>query len=187
MSAGLSADLPSELQSSFQRFLATHATTPRCGTAKKDAGDQSPDEKRITTDEMKLMFTGGTLVSKAERTTPKWEQRLDEFMNELASWRQGDQEPDAAYYHRRMTVYESLLDVTSGPARARLIDDMIGFAIQSNLLRDAPAEWYLELKSADDHVRGSTASGPDVLDGFERSGHPVLILAAGLDRVLSNR
>jgi hypothetical protein len=187
VSAGLSVELPPELQTSFQRFVGSHSTAVHCDARVKSVEEQSAEEKKIANDEMNLLFTGGTLVSKAERATPKWEQRMDDFLNGLANWRQGDNEAGPDYYHRRMTVYQSLLDVTSGALRARLIDDMVHFALDSNLLRDAPAEWFFELKTADDHVRGSSAKGPDVLVGFERSGHPVLLLAAALERGLAAR
>jgi len=187
VSAGLSVDVPRELVPSYQRFVASRANAAPCAVAKKDDEAQSAEEKQIASDEMKLMFKGGSLVSPGERQSADWERRFDEFLNGMADWRQGDGESDSAYYHRRMTVYESLLDVSSGATRARLIDEMVGFAIQSNLLREAPAEWYFELKNADDHVRGSSANGPDVLDGFDRSGHPVLVLASALDRLLGRR
>ncbi len=82
-----------------------------------------------------------------------------------------------------MFAYEGLLDVTSGPQRAELIDDMMRFALESPLLRDAPAEWFLELRKADERLRGGSERGPDVLRGFERSGLPALVLSATLDRL----
>ena len=110
---------------------------------------------------------------------------VDDFLNELDGWRQGSDESDSSFYHRKMFAYEGLLDVTAGALRGRLIDEMIRFALESDLLRDSPAEWFLELRKADERVRGGNDRGPDVLLGFERSGHPVLTLSAALDRVLS--
>lgn len=187
ISATLAPDLPNELLPSFQRFQTSHATAPPCGTTAvaDKSWDQASDEKQIAIDQLNLMFPGhGTLASPAQRSTADWQRRLDDFLSELADWRQGPVESDASFYHRKMFVYQGLLDVTSGPPRARLVDELVRFALDSDLQHDAPAEWYLELKTADERVRSGTARGPDMLFGFERSGHPALVLAAALDRVL---
>jgi hypothetical protein len=186
VSAALTPDLPTELVPAFQRFVVSHGTASRC-VAPDPANNseaQSDEEKRIASDEMNLMFTRGTLVSRTERAGPEFQQHLEDFLDEMAGWRQSPDEPDATFYHRRMSVYQGLLDVTSGALRARLIDDMVQFALSSGLERDAPAEWFLELKTADERVRWGSVPGPDVLNGFERSGHPVLVLAAALERAL---
>jgi hypothetical protein len=189
VSAALTPDLPAELLPAFQHFTASHATASPCATSgpANDAGELSAEEKRITQDQMKLMFHGDRLVSRADRATPEWQQRLEEFLVGMAGWRQSPDESNASFYHRRMSVYQGLLDVTSGALRARLIDDMVRFALDSEFQRDAPAEWFLQLKTADERVRAGTVPGPDVLNGFDRSGHPVLVLAAALDRALAGR
>jgi hypothetical protein len=189
VSGALAPDLPAELMPAFQRFVASYATAARCGAPEpaNHAGEPSDDEKRIATGEMNLMFSEGTLVSRAERATPEWQQRLDDFLTAMAGWRPSPDESDASFYHRKMSAYQGLLDVTSGAPRARLIDEMVRFALDSELQSGAPAEWFLELRTADERVRSGTAPGPDVLNGFERSGHPVLVLAAALERVLAGR
>ena len=189
VSAALTPDLPAELQAAWRSFIASHATAARCGASgsANSAGAPSDEEKRITNDEANLMFSGGTLVSRSERVTPEWQQRFEDFLGGMAGWQQGQGESDALFYHQKMSVYEGLLDVTSGAPRVRLIDDMVRFALSSGLERDAPAEWFFELRTADERVRGGTAPGPDVLDGFARSGHPVLVLAAALERALAGR
>jgi hypothetical protein len=185
--AAITPGLPNALLPALQRFITSHQSAPACAMpapADKTA-EQAPEEQRIATDEMNLMFTGGALVSQAERATPAWEQRLDDFLSRMADWQQGQDESDAVFYHRRMAVYKGLLDVTSGASRARLIDEMVRFALGSDLLRDAPAEWFMELKTANERVQAGTVPGPDVLQGFERSGHPILALAAALDGVVA--
>ena len=183
VSAALTPNLPPELLPAFQHFTASHATASRCAAPPANkAGEQSAEEKRITQDQMKLMFHGDRLVSRAGRATPEWQRRLEDFLTGMAAWRQSPDESNASFYHRKMSVYQGLLDVTSDALRARLIDDMVRFALDSELQRDAPAEWFLQLKTADERVRSGTAPGPDVLRGFDRSGHPVLLLAAALHR-----
>jgi hypothetical protein len=188
VSAALAPDLPRELTASYQRFLASHAGAPPCpvSPAAEKGWEQLAEEKQIAGDEMKLMSPHGGIVSRAERATPEWERGLDDFLSELDGWRQGPDESGASYYHRRMFAYEGLLDVTSGALRARLIDQMVRFALGSELLHDAPAEWFLELTGADQRVRAGNDRGPDVLRGFERSGDPALVLEAALDRLLGS-
>ena len=187
ISTAMASDLPGELQPSFQRFVASHATAIPCkSTPAPDPGWEQLDlEKRIARDEIKLMSPRGGLVSRADRATGEWQRSLSDFLFELDGWQQGSSESDASFYHRKMFAYEGLLDVTSGPQRAELIDDMVRFALDSPLLRDAPAEWFLELRKADERLRGGSERGPDLLRGFERSGHPALVLSATLDRLLT--
>ncbi len=185
ISEALTPEVPGELQPSFQRFLASHATASPCGASAPDKSwAESADEQRIAKDERELMFPRGAFVSAAGRATPEWQTHLDDFLSEMVDWRQSPDESDASFYHRKMSADQGLLDVTSGSLRVRLIDDMIRVALDSDLQRDAPAEWFLELRAADERMRAGTARGPDVLRGFERSGNPALVLAAQLDRAL---
>jgi hypothetical protein len=186
VSSALTPVLPAELSPAFQRFIASHATAPPCASSARadSTGEPPADDRKIAIDQMNLMFSGGTLVSAAERATPEWEQRFEDFLARMAGWQQTPDESDAVFYHRKMSIYQGLLDVTSGASRTRLVDEMVRFALDSALERDAPAEWFLDLKTADDRLHAGAAPGPDVLDGFARSGHPVLVLAAALERAL---
>jgi hypothetical protein len=184
--AALTPGLPAELLPAMQAFITSHSTVPVCGASEPvpKEGEQSPEEKQVAADEMNLMFKGGTLISKADRDDADWQQRFEAFLAEMTAWQQGPDESASGYFHRKMTAYEGLLDVTSGPLRARLVDEMVGFAVESDIQRDSPEEWFFDLRTAEDRVRAGNAPGPDVLQGFERSGHPILVLEAALDRAL---
>jgi hypothetical protein len=184
--AALTTGLPAELLPAMQLFMASHSTAPVCTASEpvQKEGEQSPEEKQVAADEMNLMFRGGTLISKAGRDDADWQQRFESFLAEMIAWQQAPDESASGYFHRKMTAYEGLLDVTSGALRARLVDEMVGFAIESDIQRDSPEEWFFDLRAAEDRVRAGNAPGPDVLQGFERSGHPILVLEAALDRVL---
>ncbi|MGD0619002.1 MAG: hypothetical protein ABSB67_15230 [Bryobacteraceae bacterium] len=184
--AAITPGLPAELLPALQIFMTSHSTAQVCSASEPvpKEGGQSPEEKQVAADEMNLMFKGGTLISKAGRDDADWQQRFEAFLAEMTAWQQGTDESASGYFHRKMTAYEGLLDVTSGPLRARLVDEMVGFAIESDLQRDSPEEWFFDLRTAEDRVRTGSAPGPDVLQGFERSGHPILVLEAALDRAL---
>jgi len=102
----------------------------------------------------------------------------------MMDWQQGADESDAAFYERKMAVYINLIDVTYPPLRARVIDDMLRFALSSPLERDSPPEWFQELKAAEDRVRRGLAPGPDMMEGFVRAGDPILLLEAARERAL---
>jgi hypothetical protein len=184
--AAITPGLPPELLPAMQVFMTSHSTAQVCGPSEPvpKEGEQSPEEKKVAADEMNLMFRGGTLISKADRADADWQQRFDAFFAEMTAWQQGADESASGYFHRKMLAYDGLLDVTPGPLRARLIDEMVAFAIESELQRESPEEWFFELRMAADRVRASEAHGTDMLQGFERSGHPILVLEAALDRVL---
>jgi hypothetical protein len=184
--AALTPGLPAELLPAMQVFMTSHSTAPVCSASEAvpKEGEQSPEGKQVAADEMNLMFKGGTLIAKAGRADADWQQRFEALLAEMTAWQQGPDESASGYFHRKMTAYEGLLDVTSGALRARLVDEMVDFAIESDIQRDSPEEWFFDLRAAEDRVRAGNAPGPDVLQGFERSGHPILVLEAALDRVL---
>jgi hypothetical protein len=184
--AAITPGLPAELLPAIQVFMTSHSTAQVCSASEPapKEGEQSPEEKQVAVDEMNLMFKGGSLISKADRADADWQQRFEAFLAEMTAWQLGPDESASGCFHRKMTAYEGLLDVTSGPLRARLVDEMVGFAIRSDIQRDSPEEWFFELRTAEDRVRAGNAPGTDVLQGFERSGHPILVLEAALDRAL---
>ena len=183
VSGAMASRLPPELTAAWQHFVAGHPAAEHC-TDSRQPSTQTADEKRIAADARNVLYNGGVRVPRAEQAGPGFQERLEDFLAEVSDWQQGPDESDASFYHRKIGVYCSLLDVTAPPLRARVVDDMLRFALSSPLERDAPAEWFFDLRSADERVRHSTSPGPDVKDGFVRSGDPVLILDAELEKVL---
>ncbi len=198
VTAALTPLITSDMMPSFQRFIAGHASAQRCPAGVQPAitagmvgggqpaADAPADFKRMSQDEMNLMFTSGQMVTAAERGTAAWQQRLQDFLTQLAGWTQASDGSPAAFYHQKMYLYMGLLDVTSGDVRSGIVDQMLQFASQSDLENNEPEEWFYDLSVADQRTRYGPVPGREVLDGFERTGDPALVLASALDRTLGH-
>jgi hypothetical protein len=184
VSPGLGRGLPAELSAAFQHYVASHASAEQCG-ASRPASGPSDEEKRYDREALQVVYHGDLRVTRDEQATPEWRDRLEDFLAKVLDWQQGPDESDASFYRHKMSVYLNLVDVTFPPLRARVIDDMLRFALGSPVERDSPAEWFQELNSANDRVRHGLMPGPDMMDGFVRTGDPVLLLEAALERALA--
>ena len=184
VSSGLGRNLPPELSAAFQHYLASHASAEVCGAPRPAAGP-SEEERRFEREALQVVYRGDLRTTAAEQGTAEFRDRLEDFLAKVNDWRQGPDESDVAFYRQKMSVYGNLIDATLPPLRARVIDDMLRFALSSPLERDSPAEWFQALKSAKDRVRHGLTPGPDVIDGFVRTGDPVLLLDAALERALA--
>jgi len=184
VSAGLGRNLPAELSAAFQHYVASHAAAEQCSAA-PPASAPSDEERRFDREALQVVYHGDLRVSRAEQGSAEWQDRLEDFLAKMTDWQQGPNETDVSFYRHKMSIYVSLLDATFPPVRALVIDDMLRFALSSPLERDSPAEWFQELDSADDRIRHGLAPGPDMIDGFVRTGDPVLLLEAALERALA--
>jgi hypothetical protein len=184
VSSALGRSLPAELSAAFQHYVASHASAEPCSAAQPAPGP-SEEEKRFDREALQVVYRGDLRVTRGEQATGEWRDRLEDFLAKVRDWQQGPDESDVAFYRHKMSVYLNLVDVTFPPLRARVIDEMLRFALGSPLERDSPARWFQELKSANDRVRHGLAPGPDMIDGFVRTGDPVLLLEAALERALA--
>jgi len=141
VSSGLGRSLPAELSAAFQHYVASHASAEPCG-AVRPAPAPSEEEKRFDREALQVVYHGDLRATGAEQTTAEWRDRLEDFLAKVMDWQQGPEESDESFYRHKMSVYLNLVDVTLPPLRARVIDDMLRFALSSPLERDSPAAWF---------------------------------------------
>ena len=160
-----------------------------CETAPKlERYWQSAAAKQLLEAGKKLRYgTGGRTLSDADRATPEWQQQLADYLNLIADWT-ADQEPsDAIYYHEKCLVYISLLDVVpAGSLREQILADFADFVSNSGLYQKSPAEWFVGPHMLLDRSQNDPALHAKVLDAYQRSGNPVLVLAVALETTFSH-
>jgi hypothetical protein len=155
-----------------------------CAAPKLDHYWQSATAKQLLDAGKKLRVgASGQLLSDSDRSSLQWQQDLADYLNLIAGWT-SDQEPsNAIYYHERCLVYTSLLDlVPAGPESEKILAEYVDFIGNSSLYEQSPAEWFAEPHTLLDRARGDRIRHTKVLNAFEHSGNPVLVLEVALDR-----
>jgi hypothetical protein len=126
------------------------------------------------------------LLSDADRMTPEWQRQLADYLNLIADWTP-DQEPsEAVYYHEKCLVYIALLDlVPPGPQGEKILAEFVDFIGNSALYQRSPAEWFIEPHRLMNRAQSDPGLHAKILQAFENSGNPVLVLTVALEK-LSN-
>src|SRR5579863_6827198 len=186
----------SEVQAAIDKFQGksrgceTDAANASTDAAKKNATPkldrywQSPAAQKLLEAGKTLRFASNTqTLSAADRATPQWQQQLADYLNLIADWTP-DQEPsDAVYFHEKCVVYTSLLDlVPSGAQSEKILADYVDFISNSGMYQQSPAEWFAEPHTLLDRAQSDGARQAKILDAYQHSGNPVLVLTVILER-----
>ncbi len=153
-----------------------------CSAPKLDHYWQSSTAKQLLDAGKKLRFGPHGQLTDSDRSSAQWQQDLTDYLNLIAGWTP-DQEPSPAiYYHERCLVYTSLLDlVPSGAESEKILTEYIDFVGNSSLYEQSPDEWFAEPHKLLDRARSDRTRYAKVLNAFQRSGNPVLVLEVALD------
>jgi hypothetical protein len=161
-----------------------HLKGHACDAAPKlDKYWQSATAKQLLESGKKLRYASATqLLSEADRATPAWQQQLADYLSLVADWTPDQSETDAIYYHERCLVYTSLLDlVPAGSRFDKVLSDFTNFVQNSALYQQSPAEWFAEARTV--LARAPTdAARAQILDAYQRSGNPALMLVVALEK-----
>jgi hypothetical protein len=148
---------------------------------------QSAEAKRLLEDGVRLRSTAdGKLLTDADRATSEWQQRLADYMSALAAWGPAAEKFETDYYNEKCLVYIALVElIPPGPQRDKTLDSFVDFVSGSSLQQQSPVEWFLQANAMLERLRPLNNGGPDkVLEAFERSGNPVLILETTIEKTL---
>jgi hypothetical protein len=145
---------------------------------------QSPTAKQLLDAGKNLRYLlNGRPLADADRSTPEWQEALADYLNLMAGWTQDQSESNAVFYHEKCLVYTSLLDlVPPGPQSDKILADYIDFVGNAGLYQQSPAEWFSEPNSVLDRSQAIAGQHYKVLDAFQHSGNPVLMLTVALEK-----
>jgi hypothetical protein len=187
-----------ELQTSVQKFRqrshgceTDSSSTPaskKPATPKLDSYWQSTNSQHLLEPGRKLRFDKNNVpLSDADRSTPDWQQQVDDYLSQLAGWAADQEDSEADFYHEKCTVLMAVIELAPpGSESDKLIADYVDFISNSSLYQQSPVEWYLEPQALLERFR----PGPmrtKILDAFQRSGNPILSLEVALERASSRK
>jgi hypothetical protein len=156
-------------------------------TPKLDRWWQSPEAKRMLDDGRKLRYSDdGRVLTLVDRSTEQWQQRLADYLSALGSWTASSEKSEADYYNEKCSVYIALVElIPQGSQREKMLGAFFDFIASSPLQQESPVEWYNQAAFMLDRVRINSDGEPAKVQAeFDRSGSPILMLEAALDRVL---
>jgi hypothetical protein len=146
---------------------------------------ESAEARRLLEGAQKLRYTSdGKLLADSVRSTREWQQQLADYLSQLADWTASQEKSDADYYHEKCVVFEALVElIPPGPQRDKTLLAYLEFIGNSNLQRESPLDWFMHAHSMLERVRNTNSGEPSkLLDAFESSGNPVLVLYAALEK-----
>jgi hypothetical protein len=137
----------------------------------------------------KLRFgTEGKPLTDTDRSSQEWQQQLTDYLRQLGEWGPGQEKSEADYYHQKCVVYEALVElIPRGPQRDTILTAYLDFIGNSSLQQESPVEWFMHAHSMLERVRSTNSGEPSkVLEGFQKSGNPILALYAALERTFGS-
>jgi hypothetical protein len=181
-SQGCTSDLPSPT-SSVARGQA-QAPPQRPKTPKVNAYWQSANSQLLLEPGKKLRYDKNNLpLSEADRSTPEWQQQVNDYLNQITDWTAGQESSEADYFHEKCTVLTALIElVPLGSENDRIVSEYVAFISNSNMYRESPAEWYLEPYTLLERFPAGMPMRKALLDAYQQSGNPILTLQVALER-----
>lgn len=137
----------------------------------------------------KLRFgSEGKPLTDADRSSQEWQQQLADYLRQLGEWGPGQEKSEADYYNQKCVVYEALVElIPPGPQRDTILTGYLDFIGNSSLQQESPVEWFMHAHSMLERVRSTNSGEPGkVLEGFQKSGNPILALYAALERTFGS-
>ena len=151
---------------------------------------ESPQAKQLLEGIQKLRFTSdGKLIAESARASQEWQDKLTDFLSQLADWTSSQEKSEADYYHEKCVVYEALVElIPPGAQRDKTLQAYLDFISNSNLQRESPLDWFMHANWMLERVSNSSNGEPaKLLSAFERSGNAVLVLYAAEQNVFGGQ
>jgi hypothetical protein len=147
---------------------------------------QSTSTRQLLQAGRKLRFTASNqLLTDADRATVEWQQQLADYLNLIAGWTPDQEDSEAVYYHEKCLVYTALMEaVPPGPQNDKILADYVDFVSSSGLYQQSPAEWYWEPHTVLERSQTNSVQHAKVLEAYQRSGNPALLLEVALEKNL---
>jgi hypothetical protein len=151
---------------------------------------ESSQAKQLLEGIQKLRFTSdGKLIPEAARASQEWQDKLTDFLSQLADWTSSQEKSEADYYHEKCVVYEALVElIPPGAQRDKTLQAYLDFIGNSNLQRESPLDWFMHASSMLERVSNASNGEPaKLLNAFESSGNGVLVLYAVEQKVFGGQ
>jgi hypothetical protein len=151
---------------------------------------ESPAAKQLLEGAQKLRFTpDGKLIADSARASQEWQDKLADYLNQVADWTSSQEKSEADYYHEKCVVYQALVELMPPSSqRDKILEAYLEFVSNSNLQRESPLDWFMHAQWMLEQVRNSSNGEPaKLLRAFEGSGNAVLVLYAAEEKAFGSQ
>ena len=147
---------------------------------------QDPECQQLATQYRGLIFdASGTPLSNAQRDSAEWRDRLQQFLNAMAAWKNSSDNSGTDQFRDKCALYSALMGVMpGGPDRDRVLLEWL------NYLEDNPVEqqdrigWFLPVNSLIGRVALDPLGLAKVKDALGKTRDPVIALYVELERIV---
>ena len=120
---------------------------------------------------------GAQFLTDDQRREPEWEAKALEYLNQLESWKNDNDETAANYFHQMCFMYAPLVElIPAGPVRDRVLRSYILFLRRSPIESDSPPEWFLELERLINLREANEVERAHIRDEIRESGDDLMNL-----------
>ena len=154
------------------------------GKIQVDGYWSTPDSEKILEAARSLRNSpGGVLYSSQDRLSSEWNQKLQEFLEQVSQWKQSGDESELDFFNQKALVYESLIDVCpTGEARQRMIYAFVDFLKSSNALAQTPVDWFWHVQNMYRRLRqAGDDDATKLMTAYKGSGNLMLEVYAQLN------
>lgn len=132
-----------------------------------------------------LMFqSNGMGYSTADRKSSEWQQKLQDFLNAVASWKESSDSTAAQFYRSKSGVYADLLNLVATPENQEtVLRALLAFAQQNKFQVESRLQWFLPVNALLGRAVLDPRGTGKLMEDFRNAADPVIAMYAQLETV----
>jgi hypothetical protein len=146
---------------------------------------QDAECKQLAVEYRSLIFdASGTPLTAAQKDTSDWRNRLQQFLNSIANWKDGSTESDPGQFRDKCALFSSLLGVIPpGPDRERVLLSWLDYLQGNRMEQTYRIGWFLPVNTLIGRVGLDPLGLGKVTEALRKTSDPVIALYVELERV----
>jgi hypothetical protein len=146
---------------------------------------QDPECKQLAVEYRGLIFDAtGTPFPAAQKDTTEWRNRLQQFLNSIANWKEGSTENDAGQFRDKGALFSSLLGVIPpGSDRERVLLSWLDYLQGNRVEQTDRIGWFLPVNTLIGRIALDPLGLGKLTEALRKTSDPVIALYVELERV----
>jgi len=146
---------------------------------------QDAECKQLAVEYRGLIFdTSGTPLTAAQKESTEWRNRLQQFLNSIANWKDGSSDNDAGQFRDKCALFSSLLGVIPpGADRERVLLSWFNYLQGNRVEQTDRVGWFLPVNTLIGRVALDPLGLGKLTDALRKTSDPVIALYVELERI----
>jgi hypothetical protein len=126
----------------------------------------------------------GIAYSDAGRSSPEWQEKLDQFLSSMADWQDSGGLTSAAQFREKCTVYGDVYGIApGGHSRERVLRSLLEYLQRGQSLAGNRLEWFLPVNALVGRRRLDPLGTGDLGSALLKASDPVIVLYTELEAI----